>query len=290
MRTICHTFLNFLLYSNLWIGLGAAAQVFLTMRYIGWPLVIQAYPYRLACALGLGTMSFYSWIRYEKLRQHTFDGTNARMQVLSDHRSHLLVIAGLTSGFALYLIWPFLGSARIWALLVTACILTVAYVWWPFGRPMRSVHWLKTFLVPVVWVLVVVLLPYLVYGGNPRIAVLMAFERFCFIFAITVPFDLRDAHTDASNGIRTIANSWSNQRPTYLALVVLGVGLLAHFSVLNLLGQHSSLGALMPVFSIAAGIYALTGVLIWYLREPAHDYWYSGGLDGTLVLWLLSVC
>lgn len=288
MRAVLQSICNFLFYSNLWIGVGAAVQVFLTLRYVFPPGASHHYQDKLALAVGLGTVSFYSWIRYEKLRQQVFDTTTTRAQQLSGHRLHLFIIAVLAAGLAGYLLWPFLGSVQLWLAIVFASVLTIAYVWWPLGRPMRSVHWLKTVLVPLVWVLVVVLLPHLAFGGSSRLVWLMAFERFCFIFAITVPFDLRDAQTDAANGIRTIATHWTNNRPTYFALAVLGVGYLLYLLILYWRWQVNQEAA-MPLLVIGTGIYAVSAVLIWFLKKPEHDYWYSGALDGTLILWWL-VC
>jgi hypothetical protein len=288
MRKVVYSALNFLFYSNIWIGLGAAVQVVLTLR-MTIPMHFAHCPWlSLSLGIGLATMSLYAWIRFEKLRQGVFDQDTARIRELGQFKDHLLFLACGSGLMAAYFLLPSLQHPLVWPILVVSLLLGIGYAQWPGGKPLRNRHWLKTLVVPLVWVFVTVLLPGIAVPTSPILLGMLTLERFCFIFAITVPFDLRDAKTDADQGIKTIANQFDARLATRIALGVLAVGYLIFVSIFLMRAQVEAEPG-NALLGLATLIYTLTASLVWRLRTLHHDYWYSGVLDGLLVFWVLAL-
>jgi 4-hydroxybenzoate polyprenyltransferase len=107
---------------------------------------------------------------------------------------------------------------------------------------------------------------------------LIFLERALFIFAITIPFDVRDIHVDWASGVRTIPQAIGIRPSIYLALSGLCVS------------------ALITCLLIFSGVYVqdlwlpyllcivVTAILIWYSMQIEDDHYYSGLLDGTMFL------
>ncbi|MEZ5173587.1 MAG: hypothetical protein R2850_08790 [Bacteroidia bacterium] len=108
-------------------------------------------------------------------------------------------------------------------------------------------------------------------------------HRFIFIFAITLPFDIRDLAHDKSGGLVTFAGK-------------LGVPAVNRLSALLL-----TFVALLAVLAAMAGFYfypaaggmilscVFTGALILTIDEQSSEWIYAGFLDGTMfdqLLWI----
>ncbi|HSO86696.1 MAG TPA: UbiA family prenyltransferase [Draconibacterium sp.] len=71
---------------------------------------------------------------------------------------------------------------------------------------LRKIPYLKIFVIVSVWASSTVLLPVLQAGEdifNAQVILLFA-ERFFFVFAIAIPFDIRDMYADRDAGLKTI--------------------------------------------------------------------------------------
>lgn len=246
-----------LLYSNVWIGLAAALQTYRSIVICG------THPDGgiLPKAIGWGTLAFYSLLRLIKIYQN--QGPQTPRFGSSRVYQRVLIAGMLCAAYPLFFQFAAL-SDHVKALFFLFSFLTLAYGW-SFGLgSIRQLPYLKSFFVPALWVCVTVVIPM----WNCDNMYLHALERFLFIFAITLPFDLRDAETDAKHGIRTMANVFGIDMTTIIALIAL---------VLSLILSPFSLGGVL--------VCAIAALVILYLRgQPRHDYWYTGVLDGLLIL------
>jgi hypothetical protein len=255
---------NFVLYSNLWIALAASAQVLLTFS-----VAEHNSMYRLDYTLAIlfGTWAFYALLRFIKLADGSFQLTDSeRIAELFKRKWHLaawILIAGV---LALLFAKNLPLSFQIGLCICT--LLALTYGWNLGFHPLRRWPYLKSFLVPLVWVIITVLLPTYLTPSKFEDALLWhALERFCFIFAITLPFDLRDVEADTRQGIRTIPSKLGSQKTQILAVTIAVLGFF--------IGEIHWVRCL--IYGIAIG-------LIYYTRHPRHDYWYSAALDGLLIL------
>lgn len=111
----------------------------------------------------------------------------------------------------------------------------------------------------------------------------MAAERFAFIFAIAIPFDIRDMKTDTLTGLRTIPIVFGEKK----ALIISGIAFvfLLVIAVINHLIQNM-------IFIIPAGIisFSITLSLINCKRLRGLPLYYHGLLNGCIILYGLLIC
>ncbi len=106
----------------------------------------------------------------------------------------------------------------------------------------------------------------------------MFIERAAFIFAITIPFDIRDLELDQEKEVATLPGRLGIQRAKKVAYAALGLMLFA--ATWNTIYGHYSLGVALGLLLSAV----LSGLLIYGADAKRHDYYYTGLLDGTMIL------
>lgn len=144
---------------------------------------------------------------------------------------------------------------------------------------LREIPLLKIFLIAFVWSAVTILLPVMHSELSFKASELwcMFIERFVFVFAITIPFDIRDMAVDRLSGIHTIPLLLGEKRARQIA-----IGGLLLFMVLT--GVHY-----VPKgeWHLALAL-SITSIISVYLisdkKLQKGKYYYYGLLDGTLVL------
>jgi len=96
---------------------------------------------------------------------------------------------------------------------------------------LRDIPYLKIFLIAFVWSVSTILLPVIEAGENmfDKQVILLFAERFFFIFAITIPFDIRDMQADRNAGIKTIPLLLNKNRALMLSYFSLTVCLMLSF-------------------------------------------------------------
>jgi 4-hydroxybenzoate polyprenyltransferase len=90
---------------------------------------------------------------------------------------------------------------------------------------LREIPYLKIFLIAFVWSASTILLPVIQEGQNilNTQVILLFTERFFFIFAITIPFDIRDMKADRESGLKTIPLLVNQKKAlilSYLSLII----------------------------------------------------------------------
>ena len=106
----------------------------------------------------------------------------------------------------------------------------------------------------------------------------MALERACFIFAITIPFDIRDIAQDQKAAVSTLPGALGILRAKRIALFSL-VLMMIFVSGNYWLGQYSS-GILFALLLSALS----SAYFIWKASPDKHDYYFTGLLDGTMII------
>jgi 4-hydroxybenzoate polyprenyltransferase len=171
--------------------------------------------------------------------------------------------------------------------LIPLGVLSLAYslpVLWGKSGPYRlkDIAGLKIFLIMFVWAGATGFLPAVEVFDDPfrpAVAAVVA-ERAVFIFAITLPFDIRDMARDRASEIQTIPLAIGVERTRRLSIACIGLfaaGCALHYGVG--LASHGP-----PLLASAA-------ITAWLLRRAAPDLgelYYVGKLDGMIALqWLL---
>ena len=147
------------------------------------------------------------------------------------------------------------------------------------GRRLRDLPGIKIFLVAGSFAWVSVILPAVASGVVGQWFVwIMAAERALFIFALTLPFDIRDLHIDAPAAVKTlpqVLGMWGAVRLGYALLCLAGVLAFGLFWVDFY--AATTLAALLIS-------YAITAYFIGLSPRRQHDYFFTGLLDGLMLL------
>ena len=224
---------------------------------------------------------FFSYI--ELIPQET-----QRAQWLRSNR-FLLGIITLSSVFGIF-ISVFSLSFKTLVLVLPLFLVSVLYAT-PFSKnknsPKRLRHlpFLKLFLVAGVWTMVTVLLPEFEVNAaqlESKSTVFTCLTRFLFIFAITLPFDIRDMEVDRKNNIKTFPVILGVEKTIRLAVAILLL-----FIVAYVYSQFA--GDKTNAYKAAA--YILSGLIsiafILQVPKQKSEYFVSVGIEGLMLIQFL---
>jgi len=275
MRKWLIPLIDLILYSNFWIALAALAMTLQTQLFLLGKL--QYSPYWVF--VFSGSLFLYALHRIVGLEKAKPFQESGRYQVIVTFKHHIQVYAALSilvSAFFFFLLpWPVQLSLFLPALLSLAYVIPVL----KGKKRLRDVHFVKVFLIAIVWTWLTVFLPALELGLEQQLStILMCLERVCFVFAITIPFDIRDLEIDQFNKVKTIPSRYGIKKSKAIALFLLAMAL--GFAYLNLY----TLGISAWQFLAYLLSSLVAAVLIMKSTGERHDYYYTGLLDGTMIL------
>jgi len=265
-------FINFLLYSNIYIAFCAVAMTAQTL-YV-FDINIKTSPALLGLVF-FSTLVIYALHRLVSLSKVDKSLEVERFKVIGTYKRHIQIYAGL--GILGGGICFFALSRPTQYALVLPALLSLGYVIPFMGNKklrLRDVHFVKIFLIAIVWSYVTVFLPFLEFKiaiGIRELGILL--ERVLFIFVITLPFDLRDWEIDKKNQVRTIPATIGVKNTLRLALFILIIWGLFFFKMYPL---PIALALLISGIS--------TGILVYYSPRQKHDYYFTALMDGTMIL------
>ncbi|MES2655307.1 MAG: UbiA family prenyltransferase [Bacteroidota bacterium] len=144
---------------------------------------------------------------------------------------------------------------------------------------LRQIPFLKIFLIAFVWSTITILLP-VIHSGISILhthVLSMLVERFLFVFAITLPFDVRDIDADKQEGLQTIPLHIGENNTMRLANFSLGLC----FGICLIHYSYTQQWFIIPAICISV-ISTFIFFKIKYLKTlPLYHY---GILDGTMLL------
>lgn len=144
---------------------------------------------------------------------------------------------------------------------------------------LREIAFVKIFLISIVWSVVTIILPVIQTGNKYETThiLLMLLERFLFVFAITIPFDIRDKYADKKVGLKTIPLAIGDTK----AIALANGCLLAYFGICLFHYDGSAVDFIMPACIVSA---VSTCVFINNKTVQRLSWYHYGILDGTLLL------
>jgi len=198
-----------------------------------------------------------------------------RFAVIERFRKHIIVyaIAGGLVSAGLFLAF----DRQMQFYLLGAGVISVLYTLPIFGKKMRlrDFSYIKIFLIACVWAYVTETIPLLRNDVERNLIGYLFVERVCFFLAITIPFDIRDLEVDKVNHVKTIPTLLGASNATYLSLGLICIAGLIEWFVI----QDQHIGSTSAIMA-----YVVTAVIIWMVRTKKNDYYFSGLLDGTIML------
>lgn len=268
-------FIDLILYSNLWIAIAALAMALQTQLFLFGRLQYSPYFPFLFC----GTLFLYAIHRIVGLQKSEPFQEKGRYWVIATFKSHIRFYAGLSALVGAYFFFQLDLSFQL--SLFAPALLSLAYVIPLFAgkKRLRDFHFIKIFLIALVWTWLTVIMPAIYYSLEFQLCtLLMVLERTCFVFAITIPFDIRDLEIDRFNKVKTLPYRLGIKKSKAIALVSLAMALF--FAWLN----YYTLGISLLQW-LAYGLSCL--VAAWLVLKSStsqHDYFYTGLMDGTMIL------
>ena len=210
--------INFILYGNFFIALCAAAQTIQSFFFLENNCF---YPHILPVFVWASTFFLYNIhkpITYFLKKQLVDNQRFLKTKAFSTPLSILTILAGLGCLFLFFQL-----KTKTQLSLSFAAILSLAYVIPIFGQKrLRDLPFIKIFTIAFVWAFVVIILPLQELGKTINtITIILFMEKAFFVFALTIPFDIRDVDWDAKTNVKTIPLSIGIQNAKSLAILCL---------------------------------------------------------------------
>ena len=270
--------LRFLINSNIYIALAAVSLALATEVQLGMHPRFQIY----FVVVFFATLFDYNAHRFiavynkpEAIHMEKLQWAAENLGIVKT----LLIIAA--SGLVISLVFVSYKTLLVLALLALLSFL--------YSNPFHGVHEKrfrmlsvpasKTLLIAFVWTVATVLIPLLQsgYTGNFTSVILLFAERFFFIFAIAIPFDIRDMKTDALKEIKSIPVLFGEKRALLICNSVMSLSV----AIACIHYLTASMLFILPAFIISAG---LTLIFINSPKLKRFPLYYHGILDGSIIL------
>ncbi len=226
-----------------------------------------------------GTLALYGIHRLIGLKLLNGKNVSQRFQTISRLNREIIVytiLAGIVAAVSFLLL-----TRTLQLHLLAPGLLALLYALPLFRKKrLRDLPYIKIFLIALVWTWLTVWIPAIELQQFGQNTWLMLLERACFLFGITLPFDLRDRETDHRAGIKTL--------PALMDVRPLGsLALAASFSFAAL---NYRLGFYAQTTLWGIGISLLIAIiLLWLSPNITHDYFFSGLIDGLMILQFIAV-
>ena len=266
---------HLLVFGNVWIALCALAMTWQTEWLLGNGIQVWQ-PY--SGVVFFGTLSLYGIHRLVGLRKVSSLAEKGRFARLERYRKVLMLFAATGLLGAGVSCWGLHPTTQL-AFLVPAA-LSALYVWPIYrGKRLRDVPYVKIFLISVSWALLTVWVPSIEWGLPGGYGLWLACcERAAFIFALTLPFDIRDLDIDAQAGVPTLPASLGIAASKMTAVAALALSaVLAYFQLEAGLYRASPFAGLILSLVVAA-------IAIWQAHPQCPDLYYSVLIDGFMVI------
>lgn len=270
------------LYSNVFIALCGLGFYWRGMLLNGNKIEFDSISLFVFCA----TLFTYLFIRLVALRRIRVYQPEHRWNFFLNNY-HTLVAVAVVAGIAMLILYFYLPASVQVTFLVPG-VISVLYglpVYRVHGKfvKMRDISLMKILFISFVWAFTGAVLPAVVSGINIFSAqsVLLFTADFCFIFAITLPFDVKDLEIDLLHNVKTIP-SLIGADATY----GLSIFLLFLSGVFYAIRQPSSELFLLAPLTVSV---ILAGMLIYLTKFQNNSRLYFGLIDGTILLQFLLV-
>lgn len=261
-----------LVYTNIWVALAAPSALWFTSTLLGLQTEYPIYFF-----VFFATLFTYNIQRLYKAGKYYAFSEQFRHRWVIRHEKPLYILtllSGTTLFFLLFFV-PF--SYLLW--LAPAGLVSAMYFIPFFGtgaskKRLRDTPFLKIFLVAFVWSWVSVA-AIGITAGKPVVEwVHLTLFQFFFCFALTIPFDIRDARFDAREGLKTFVSQWGVGCAKIFAVACFLLALAALF--------FSSVSGMQ--FLILAVYIFIAAICVGIASSQSHELYYGFWLDGIFLL------
>ena len=268
-------FIDLILYSNLFIALGALCMVW----QVQWIMGSFDPNSRLAWFMFFSTLFVYAMHRIVGFTIIEKKLENRRIQVIRKFQLHIIIYAIISALAGLYLAWQLRWETLLSLLIPTTVAVLYIVPIFGGGRRLRDLPFIKLFAIGIVWVCALVVTPLI----DLEVALvldhyLLLVEKLLFIIGITIPFDIRDIEVDRLYKIDTLPLHLGVKKSIRIALILLLLAMI----IVGVLLYRGFLDPEVGTGLILSYIITLAGVAKANIKR--HDYYFAGMLDGTIIL------
>lgn len=270
---------RWLVFGNFWVATCASAMYAASVFTLGEP-----FEWRWLFVVFASTLAAYNYHRVPESSLAYYARGSERHIWIRQNRKTLILILLVASTLAGLLIFPILDLRTLWWFL-PAGLFSLLYVMpvLPIGgrwMRLRDLPFVKTFIISAVWAIITVVPAskeaLLLERISPEIIWLIV-ERFIFLTAISIPFDLRDLAIDAQNNVKTFAGIWGFEKTLFYCRVLMVI-----FAVVALIGFQLTLISGSTCFAMIVSA-ASTGWVISQIDEQSGEMIYAFWLEGTMI-------
>lgn len=253
-----------IVFSNIWIALGASCYTLHTFQIAN--LEIN---YLLLSLIFSATLFSYNFQRVVRLNK--IDGDKSERHLWLQKYTTLLKFVIATSFLMSAMLSVYVFTISQLLLMSIPFLLVVFYATFLTNKKkgLRDLPFVKIFIIALVWVVITGALPFLVSGKTDDM-MLILIDKFLFIIAITIPFDIRDLVYDKAR-----------QKTLPMIFGERGSKIIAVFCLLISLSINLWLGAQIE---LTIPFYVLTMALITFSTKNKQELYYAGLIDGLLVI------
>jgi len=274
----------FLIQSNLFIAFAAVSLTMATQIQLGGKPQFHFY----VAAVFFATLLEYNFHRFIAVKNNPQAADIEKNIWASRHLGiiKLLIFASI-AGLAISMLFVSHDSYLLFGILsVFALVYSVESFRGKskkFG--LKRIAGMKTILIAFVWTMATLYLPVLQSETvfDPVTILLLFAERFAFIFAIAIPFDIRDMETDSRQGVKSfpiVFGSHKAEQISYFALLLSAI-----VSIINYYLSGLVYVFLSSIISLLISFFAINSK-----KLRLKSLYYHGILDGCLVLYGALVC
>lgn len=276
-----------LIYSNVFIALSAVTLFASTFAL--WNLKIESTSTLLV--VFSGTFILYNLSRLVSLKNLGKVFQTPRLQWMLSRIPKIISWNAISGLVFLVSFFTMPSEYRRGFLLVGLVALLYAIPVFGFKR-LRDIPYIKIFLIAGVWAYLTLAWPLMAEGVEWRLWIFPFVERFLFILAITIPFDVRDSEMDQAYGLKTLASLFGSVRALRVAgiilisLALLNLGALAfpQWFAQNLLEFSNPILFGEEKFLFSAAVYTIGAFVVFYSLNQKQDVYFFGFIDGLMFL------
>jgi len=268
--------LSFIIHSNILIAFAALSLALATQVQLGLKPEANAY----LAVIFFAALLDYNFHRFKAVNNKPEAFRTEKLKWAAEHPTHLKTI--LFASFTGLVISMLFVRIEVLFVLIPLAILSILYSFSFPGKQKHHSHLLKitgmkTLMIAFVWSSATVFAPALQEGqyfGYQQIALVFA-ERFTFIFAIAIPFDIRDIQFDVLRHIKTIPIVFGEKSALKVSNITLFLSLLVatyHYQSLNM------------IFILPAYLFSVVSTYIFINNKAIFNMplYYHGILDGCI--------
>ena len=265
--------LDFLIASNVYVAFGVVSLTLLSLD------IREIEHTNLLWFVFFATLFVYNLIRLVNVNSIFYSSESLRHEIINRFRTFFWIVCIVSCLLCFYFFVTI--SEYIFLPIIGLGFVSIIY-----GLPiyksgfhlfrLRDIPGFKIFLIAFVWAYVTEGLPALI-NGEP-LYFLALFERFLFIFAITIPFDIRDVNYDASH-LATIPQYFGINTAKWMALLAILSSELILFYRFFFNNDLNLIGALAIYIA-----YEFSFLLIYRCNLYSKEMYFTFGVEGMSIL------